>query len=248
MKHYAIIGNPLGHSYSARYFTDLFAREGIDADYVPYALPSLDTLRELIRCRHLDGMNVTYPYKQTILPLLDAIDPVAEQVEAVNVVVCRWQENEYHLTGYNTDVTGFAEAIRPLLQTRIDIRQALVLGSGGAAQAVCYALRQMGIEPHIVSRNAERGIPYSALTKETIANHLLIVNCTPLGMAPLSDARPDIPYEAIGKSHILYDCIYNPTETLFLKKGRTQGATVCNGLTMLTEQAKAAWDIFQTNH
>ena len=247
MRHYGIIGKPLGHSYSARLFSDLFAREKVDADYTLCPLDSVDMLPRLLHERHLSGMSVTIPYKQSILPLLDDIDPVARQIGAVNVVAVRWSDTGYHLTGYNTDWSGFLSALRPLLERHIPIEQALVLGTGGAARAVTYALHHIGIHAVAVSRKSDKGLTYSDLTADTIQAHRLIVNCTPLGMSPHTQACPDLPYDAIGTEHILFDCIYNPAETLFLSQGRQQGATTLNGMTMLEQQAEQAWQLFRQN-
>lgn len=247
MRHYGIIGNPLGHSYSARLFSDLFAREKVVADYALCPLDSLDKLPDLLHEHHLSGMSVTIPYKQRIIPLLDNIDPVAQQIGAVNVVAVGWTNNRYHLTGYNTDWSGFLFALRPLLAQHSPIEQALVLGTGGAARAVVYALNHIGIHPTLVSRNPDKGLTYADLTADTIQAHRLIVNCTPLGMSPHTQACPDLPYHAIGSQHILFDCIYNPAETLFLRHGQEQGAATLNGMTMLKQQAWQAWQLFQHN-
>ncbi|MBQ4508423.1 MAG: shikimate dehydrogenase [Paludibacteraceae bacterium] len=234
MKHYGIIGKPLEHSWSARWFTEMFRREGIDADYKAFETEA-DTILPPVP---LDGFNVTCPYKEAVIPLLDEADATAAEIGAVNTVV---RLASGRLKGYNTDWKGFTAAVRPLLQK--DMR-AIVLGTGGAAKAVVYALEKLGVEATTVSRNAQRGLPYSALTEETIAEHRLIVNCTPLGMYPQTEGKPQIPYEGIGAGHVLYDCIYNPEETLFLREGRQRGARTENGLGMLTGQAKAAWELW----
>ncbi len=173
-------------------------------------------------------------------------DPLAKKIGAANVVkVGEYDEmtggNIYY--GYNTDWIGFTKAIKPLL-TKTD-KKALILGTGGAAKAVNFALHRLGIKTQFVSRDAKKGLPYSALTQETMHEYTIIVNCTPLGMYPNTDACPDIPYEFIRSAHILFDCIYNPTETLFLRQGKEHGARTCNGLKMLEEQAKAAWEIWK---
>ncbi|MCQ2346480.1 MAG: shikimate dehydrogenase [Paludibacteraceae bacterium] len=232
-KHYGIIGNPLEHSFSSVYFTEKFLREKIDADYRLFPLASL---QELERIAHLNGYNVTYPYKETILPYLSEIDLVAKEIGAVNVV--------HGTRGYNTDYIGFMEAIRPLL--RPTDNKALILGTGGAAKAIHYALRQMNIEPAYVSRDKRKGILYQELTQEIIAGNSLIIQCTPLGMFPDCDAFPPIPYQYLTKRHLLFDCIYNPTETEFMKRGAAYGAQVENGLNMLQLQAEAAWRIWST--
>lgn len=236
MRHFGIIGYPLVQSFSAKYFNEKFATSGIDAEYslYPTEVESLKlTVEKLLD--ELDGMNVTIPYKQAIIPYLDRLDETAEAIGAVNVV--------HQRVGYNTDCLGFIDSIRPLL--RNNDRLALVLGTGGASKAVCYGLRKLGIIPTLVSRTPKAGmLGYQDLTDEIMRTHTVIVNCTPLGMFPEIDACPDIPYELITARHLLFDCIYNPEETLFLRKGKAQGATIQNGLEMLYGQAKAAWKIW----
>lgn len=237
MRHYGIIGFPLLHSFSAKYFTEKFAREQIDAEYSLYPLKelSVEGVKELLD--RLDGMNVTMPYKQDVMACLDRLDETAEAVGAVNVV--------YKHVGYNTDCLGFMESLRPLL--RDYDKKALVLGTGGASKAACYGLKQLGLAPTLVSRTPKDGmIGYEDLNEEIMASHTVIVNCTPLGMLPDVDSCPDIPYEQISSRHLLFDCVYNPEETLFLKKGKAQGATIKNGMEMLTGQAKAAWKIWNS--
>ena len=223
------------HSFSAKYFTEKFAREQIDAEYSLYPLKelSVEGVKELLD--RLDGMNVTMPYKQDVMACLDRLDETAEAVGAVNVV--------YKHVGYNTDCLGFMESLKPLL--RDYDKKALVLGTGGASKAACYGLKQLGLAPTLVSRTPKDGmIGYEDLNEEIMASHTVIVNCTPLGMLPDVDSCPDIPYEQISSRHLLFDCVYNPEETLFLKKGKAQGATIKNGMEMLTGQAKAAWKIW----
>lgn len=236
MHHYGIIGYPLHHSFSAKYFSEKFEREGIEAEYSLYPIGMEDLRLKIEDLFHrLDGINVTMPYKQTIIPYLDRLDETAEAVGAVNVVHKR--------VGYNTDCIGFMESIKPLL--RAFDRKALVLGTGGASKAVCYGLKQLGIAPTLVSRTPKDGmIGYSDLTEGLMAEHTIIVNCTPLGMVPDTESYPPIPYELISAQHLLFDCIYNPEETVFLRKGRAQGATIQNGIEMLYGQAKAAWKIW----
>lgn len=236
MRHYGIIGYPLHHSFSAKYFSEKFEREGIEAEYSLYPIGMEDLRLKIEDLFHrLDGMNVTMPYKQTIIPYLDRLDETAEAVGAVNVVHKR--------VGYNTDCIGFMESIKPLL--RAFDRKALVLGTGGASKAVCYGLKQLSIAPTLVSRTPKDGmIGYSDLTEAVMAEHTIIVNCTPLGMVPDTESYPPIPYELISAQHLLFDCIYNPEETVFLRKGRAQGATIQNGIEMLYGQAKAAWKIW----
>ena len=238
MRHFGIIGYPLHHSFSAKYFSQKFEQENIDAEYSLYPLDKDEwtkgeRLMELLNS--LDGMNVTMPYKQAIIPYLDRLDDTAAAVGAVNVVCRR--------VGYNTDCIGFMESIRPIL--RDTDHKALVLGTGGASKAVCYGLKQLGILPTLVSRTPKDGMTgYDDLTEALMEEHTVIVNCTPLGMVPDTESYPPIPYEFISAQHLLFDCIYNPEETVFLKKGRAQGATIQNGMEMLTGQEKAAWMIW----
>ena len=240
MRHYGIIGYPLQHSFSAKYFNEKFAKEGICAEYSLYPLDNGQWTMDNGKKVHdllnsLDGFNVTLPYKQAIIPFLDRLDETAEAIGAVNVV--------HQRVGYNTDCLGFMESIRPLL--RDYDRKALVLGTGGASKAVCYGLQKLGIHPTLVSRTPKEGqLGYKDLTEEVMADHTVIVNCTPLGMLPDVDSCPDIPYAMISARHLLFDCVYNPEETLFLRKGKAQGATIRNGIEMLIGQAKAAWKIW----
>jgi shikimate dehydrogenase len=235
MRHFGIIGFPLLHSFSAKYFNEKFATEKIEAEYSLYPMKELTNERMNELLDTLDGMNVTMPYKQAIIPYLERLDETAEAVGAVNVVHKR--------VGYNTDCIGFMESIRPLLSK--NDRKALVLGTGGASKAVCYGLKKLGVSPTLVSRTPKEGmLGYDQLTEEVMKEYTVIVNCTPLGMTPEENTYPAIPYEWISARHLLFDCVYNPEETLFLQKGKAQGARIRNGMEMLFGQAKAAWAIW----
>ena len=235
MRHYGIIGFPLLHSFSAKYFNEKFATEHIDAEYSLYPLKELTSERMNEFLEKFSGMNVTLPYKQAVIPFLDRLDETAEAIGAVNVI--------YKRVGYNTDCLGFMDSIKPLL--REYDQKALVLGTGGASKAVCYGLRKLGVSPTLVSRTPQKGmIGYDQLTDDVMQSHTIIVNCTPLGMYPNVDTCPAIPYELITARHLLFDCVYNPEETLFLRKGAAQGAKTQNGIEMLFGQAKAAWKIW----
>ena len=235
MHHYGIIGFPLIHSFSARYFNEKFEREKIDAEYSLYPTEELTRERMDELMQSLDGMNVTMPYKKAVIPYLERLDETAEAIGAVNVI--------HNRTGYNTDCLGFIDSIRPLL--REYDKKALVLGTGGASKAVCYGLRKLGVSPTLVSRSPKEGmLGYGQLTRPVMQEYTVIVNCTPLGMAPETDTFPDIPYQWISARHLLFDCVYNPEETIFLQKGKAQGATTRNGMEMLVGQAKAAWKIW----
>ena len=235
MRHFGIIGYPLLHSFSARYFNEKFATEQIDAEYSLYPMKGLTGERMNELMDHLAGFNVTLPHKQAVIPFLERLDETAQAIGAVNVV--------HNRVGYNTDCLGFIDSIRPLL--RDYDRKALVLGTGGASKAVCYGLRKLGVQPTLVSRTPKEGmLGYEDLNEIVMEEHTVIVNCTPLGMLPDVDSCPAIPYEMITARHLLFDCVYNPEETLFLHKGKAQRATIRNGMEMLTGQAKAAWEIW----
>lgn len=238
MKLYGLVGHPLGHSFSKAYFTEKFRREGLDSGYLNLDLQDVSQVREAARQAHLDGFNVTTPYKESILPYLDALDPIAATVGAANTVL-RLPDGQ--LKGFNTDVVGFAQSIQ-----HIHPKPTLILGTGGASKAVQYVLRANGIPFHTTSRDAQKGhFTYRDLTPETIQAHPLIVNATPLGMFPNIDEAPEIHYEAITSQHTLIDLIYNPEETLFLRYGRERGAQIINGLNMLHAQAEASWKLWQ---
>ncbi|MBR6087252.1 MAG: shikimate dehydrogenase [Prevotella sp.] len=245
MKKFGIIGYPLGHSFSPGYFNEKFENEGIDAHYDKYELPVITDLQAVIDYTpDLCGFNVTIPYKEKVMSYLDSVSPEARAIGAVNVVkISRKDGNKPYLEGYNSDVIGFTRSIQPLLDNHH--KKALILGTGGASKAVNYGLHQFGIETVLVSRSQkDKTIQYQQITPEMLAEYTVIVNCTPCGMAPHFNECPDIPYEALSKQHLLYDLIYNPDETLFLKKGKAQGALTKNGLEMLLLQAEAGWEIW----
>lgn len=236
---YGLIGYPLGHSFSPEYFAKKFAALNIDARYDLYPLASISEFNSLLHKHSFRGLNVTIPYKEQVISYLDKLDEVAEKVGAVNTISFR----DGVRTGYNTDVVGFAESLVPLL--RPQHTQALVLGTGGASRAVAYVLENLGISYTKVSRNKnENVLQYEELDGARIAGNTLIINCTPLGKYPNVDGVPDIPYERINESHLLYDLIYNPAETKFLRLGKERGATTKNGLEMLQRQADAAWELW----
>ena len=237
MKHFGLIGRPLGHSASAAYFSEKFAAQCIDAEYSLYELEDI-TQVEPLRTK-LCGFNVTIPYKKEILPYLSAISDEAERVGAVNCVkVC--DNGELH--GYNTDVIGIRDTLSPY---NLQGKKALVLGTGGAAAAVNFVLKEMGVEVVSVSRNKGADtLTYDKVTDELISATTLIVNATPVGMYPKIDQAPDIPYSALTSQHILFDLIYNPAVTLFLQRGSEQGATILGGGEMFRAQAEASWEIW----
>lgn len=243
MKLYGLIGFPLGHSFSAKFFTEKFAAEGIDAEYRNFELPDVGMLMELTaEYPELEGFNVTIPYKKQILPYLTELSPQARAIGAVNTVkVCHDPDgNVTALIGHNTDAPAFARTVAPLLP--VEALSALVLGTGGASCAVCNALEALGVGYTRVSRSA--GLTYKALTPEIIDGNMLIVNTTPLGMSPDTDSCPNVDYSALTPRHVCYDLVYNPAETLFLRKAAARGATTKNGLEMLHLQALLAWQFW----
>ncbi len=242
MKHFGLIGERLGHSFSKNYFEQKFRTEKIDADYTLCEVPSVDLLPQIL-AKKWDGLNVTIPYKTAILPLLDEISPEAQKIGAVNTIQFVKHGDLHRLVGHNTDAIGFEASLRPLLTTQCDC--ALVLGTGGASRAVTYVLDRLGIRWIYVSREAgPRRLDYAEVDSEVVASHHLIINATPLGMWPEVDGYADIPYRAITPQHLLFDLVYNPAETPFLSKGKAQGATIKNGLEMLRRQAEAAYKIW----
>lgn len=250
MRRFGLIGFPLSHSFSQRYFGDKFAREGL-ADNHRYDLFPLQRIEELpaLIAAHPDlvGLNVTIPYKEAVLPYLQDLSPDAAAIGAVNTI----RIEAGRLTGFNTDVHGFERGLRELLQQRPGLRprKALILGTGGASKAVRWVLEQRDITYQLVSRSPRDGqLTYADLTDQTIGGYPLIINTTPLGMAPATDRAPELPYAALGAGHLLYDLIYNPEETEFLARGRRQGAATQNGLSMLYEQAIQAWKIWNRDH
>lgn len=236
MRHFGLIGRKLGHSFSAKFFTAKFRSEEIDADYQLYELESIGLLPKLMADYHLDGFNVTIPYKESIIPYLDELTPEARDVGAVNCVVFR----ESSLIGHNTDITGIEASLHWL--DLDDGCKALVLGTGGASKAVQYVLRKLGIEYMVVSRDKSRGdVTYDELSHEVIASHHLIINTTPLGMHPDIESAPEIDYTAITSEHRAFDLVYNPANTEFLRRAKEQGATTMGGIMMLQTQAIASW-------
>lgn len=237
---YGLIGYPLSHSFSPTYFANKFAAEAIDAEYRVFPLRNLNELPGLLEMHpSIRGLNITIPYKQEVHTYLHSIDDAAKNIGAVNCITI----NEGQLCGYNTDVIGFHNSLQPLLQPQHT--QALILGTGGAARAAMYVLRQLGISYQVVSRQkSPKALTYDDITADIINTHKLIINSSPAGMHPLVDAFPHLPYQALGPDHLLYDMVYNPPETLFLRFGKQYGCMVKNGLEMLHLQAEASWHIW----
>lgn len=230
---FGLIGYPLTHSFSKKYFTERFTAEKIDAVYENYPLSDIRSFPALQATEKLEGINVTIPYKEQVIPFLDKVSDAVKDIGACNCI----HHKDGVWTGYNTDVIGFERSLlKKLLPTH---ERALVLGTGGAAKAVWYVLRKLSIPYVKVSRTSnEDTLTYDSLTDEIIGSHHLIINTTPLGMYPNVDAYPNIPYGAIGSEHYLYDLVYNPPVTKFLENGAAQGATIANGEDMLVIQAE----------
>lgn len=246
MQKYGLVGYPLKHSFSIGYFNEKFSSEKIEAEYINFEIPDINNFPEIIEENpNLHGLNVTIPYKEKVIPYLDELDKQTAAIGAVNVIkIIRNKGGKPKLIGYNSDIIGFTQSIQPLLQSHH--KKALILGTGGASKAVFHGLKNLGIEAKFVSRTARFGmLTYEELNAEIIKEYTVIVNCTPVGMYPKVDACPDIPYEAITSEHLLYDLLYNPNITLFMKKGEAKGAVTKNGLEMLLLQAFAAWEIWQ---
>ena len=244
MDKYGIIGHPLGHSFSKNYFNEKFHDEGIDAEYINFDIQNIGNLPEVLATNpELKGLNVTIPYKEKVLSYLDYISVEARAIGAVNVIRVEHKGNNVLLKGYNSDVIGFTRSIEPILEKFH--RKALVLGTGGASKAISYGLRSLGLETVLVSRFERPGtIQYKDITPDVVREYKVIVNCTPCGMYPNYEECPELPYEALDSHNLLYDLIYNPDETLFMKKGREQGALTKNGIEMLLLQAFASWNFW----
>jgi shikimate dehydrogenase len=243
-KLYGIIGYPLGHSFSKKYFTEKFALEGIfDCSYETFPIKTIDELKDVLNKNHnLSGFNITIPHKQSILSYVDDITKLPGGLTACNCVKIVAEK----IIGYNTDVVGFEQSLLPQLKKYHS--SALILGNGGAAEAVKFVLNKLGIAFKVVSRKLRDGsdLIYADLNEAIIAENLLIINTTPLGTFPNVDDCADIPYQYLTEKHFLYDLIYNPTETLFLQKGAAKGATIKNGYDMLLIQAEESWRIWNT--
>ena len=248
MNTYGLIGFPLKHSFSAKFFAEKFRCEKIDAEYLNFEIEDIQEIRHIILFnQHLKGLNVTIPYKEQVISFLDEISPEAQKIGAVNVIKVDRKPGDmyyYRLTGYNTDYIGFKQSLAPLIDPGAH-RKALILGTGGASKAVAQALTDMQIEWKYVSRShRDDGFTYTDLSPEILSEYTLIVNASPVGSFPQTEDCPDIPYKLLTPRHLLYDLIYNPEETLFLRKGKTQGATTKNGREMRELQARAAWEVW----
>jgi len=243
MKRFGIIGYPLQQSFSARLFNAKFEREHIDARYDLMPLKDIAECTNVFTIPELVGLNVTIPYKQSVIPYLDELADEAAAIGAVNVIQVSNRNGKRWLKGFNTDVIGFRESMRPLLLPQHD--RALVFGTGGASKAVSYGLKQLGVNVQLVSRHkSPYTLTYGELTTEILQSHLIWVNTTPLGMFPDITTCVPIDYTTLTTNHLLYDVVYNPEKTLFLQHGEHHGATIKNGQAMLEGQARAAWKIW----
>ena len=240
MLYFGLIGRSLSHSFSRNFFTAKFQAEQRAADYSLIEIEDISTINSVVAKHGLSGFNVTIPHKESIIPYLDELSAEAKAVGAVNCVVVR----DGKTVGHNTDIKGIEASLGWL--TINDDTKALVLGTGGASKAVQYVLKKMGVEYKVVSRDANRGdLTYEELTSEVIKEHHLIINATPVGTAPNIEDAPALDYSALGESHQLFDLVYNPANTEFLKRGEAQGANTMNGILMLQTQAIASWHIWQ---
>ncbi len=249
MRIFGLIGYPLGHSFSKKYFTEKFRNEHItDCSYENFPLKDISFLINLIKEEsELCGLNVTIPYKSVVIKFLDVIQPEADEIGAVNVLKISRIDGLIKLHGYNSDIAGISDSLGQYIQGRV--RNAVILGTGGGSRAVCYVLNKSGVNVTVVSRSKKPGtISYADIDYGLINNTQLIVNTTPLGMFPDIDSRPDINYRWLNKNVILFDLVYNPELTSFLKMGAEQGCTVINGLKMLHSQAEKSWKIWTDNN
>lgn len=239
---FGLIGKFLSHSFSKAYFEKKFADQKLkDYSYVNFQVNTISEFRKILDSNSLTGLNVTVPYKEEVIPLLDELDEEAKLIGAVNCI----KITNGRTKGYNTDAYGFRQSIKPFLEPKHN--KALILGTGGSSKAVAFALKQIGVEVYFVTssnKKTENTFFYSELNEIILSQFLLIVNCTPLGMFPEVDRCPDIPYQFVSSDHLIYDLIYNPEETLFLKKCKQKGATTINGLSMLHLQAEKGWEIW----
>jgi shikimate dehydrogenase len=235
-----LIGYPLSHSFSKGYFTEKFIKENIPNHiYDTYPIEKIELVEDLFQNENLLGLNVTIPYKEVVIPYLDELDQTAKEIGAVNTI----KIIEGKKIGFNTDCYGFQKSFEPLLKPHH--KKALVLGTGGAAKAVVYALKQLGIEYQYVSRTGNaNNWSYEQITPEVLEEFTVIINTSPVGMYPNVDSLPVLPYESISERHYLYDLVYNPEVTAFLQKGLDHGAQIKNGIDMLHLQAEKAWEIW----
>ena len=245
MKQFGLIGYPLTHSFSKRFFTEKFEKENTAASYENYEIDNINLLPGIILSNpHLSGLNVTIPYKEQVMSFLNDMDIAAREVGAVNTIKIIRKNNNIFLKGFNTDTWGFENSLNPLLKEHH--KKALILGTGGASKAIKYVLTKLGIGyiSATIEELKENEIRYSDINKDMMEERLLIINATPLGTYPKVDTSPMIPYEFITRDHLLFDLVYNPEVTQFMEKGRLKGATVKNGYEMLLQQAIKSYEIW----
>jgi shikimate dehydrogenase len=242
---YGIVGNPLAQSFSPRFFTEKFSKESIDAEYVKFEITEISLFPDIISSHpNLRGLNVTIPYKEKVIQYLDDLDTQTRELGAVNVIKVVRNGSSVKLIGYNSDIIGFRNSIAPLINKDIH-KKALILGTGGASKAVAGGLKNLGLDFTYVSRTPKTGqLQYQDLHKDIFNEYTVIVNASPLGTFPNVDEAPDIPYQYLTRDCLLYDLVYNPAETKFLRLGKERGSRVKNGAEMLELQALAAWDIW----
>lgn len=245
MLHFGLIGKKLGHSFSRQYFTSKFTLQSIDADYHLFELPDVSEFSKMIENQSITGLNVTIPYKKTIIPFLDSLSEEAAAIGAVNTISFHKHQNGLKTKGWNTDAPAFEKEVLGFASRYKG--KVLLLGTGGGAAAAAYVFTKNGLDFTTVSRNPkkEAQLAYNQLDEEIIQSHQLIVNATPVGMYPDVESIPDLPWQWIGSRHMLFDMVYNPGLTRFLQKGEEQGAKVRNGMKMLHTQAEYAWEIWQ---
>jgi len=245
MAKYGLVGNNISYSFSKAFFTEKFKRENKNDSYHNFDIDCIEKIKQIVlKDNSIKGLNVTIPYKESVIPLLDRVDKEAQKIGAVNTIKLL---SDGTLKGYNTDCYGFYQSLSDFFPLKK--KTALILGTGGASKAVEYVLKAEGFNYQLVSRSPsdqKNRLLYSQLNKAMMQHYLLIINCTPLGTHPKVTECPNIPYEYITKDHLLFDLIYNPSKTEFLKRGAVKGASICNGMKMLEHQAIKAWDIWNS--
>ncbi|MCY1718761.1 shikimate dehydrogenase [Prolixibacteraceae bacterium Z1-6] len=247
MKRYGLLGYPLTHSFSKRYFTEKFETENIESTYQNFEIDSITKFPEVIKNNpEIIGLNVTIPYKEQVIPYLDELNDSAREIKAVNTIRITRTESGVHLKGFNTDTFGFESTLTPLLKEHH--KKALILGTGGASKALKYVLKKLGIEyiSASIEELKENEIRYEDIDRQVMTEQLLIINATPLGTYPKVDTFPNIPYEFIGEKHLLFDLVYNPEVTQFMAKGMANGATAKNGYDMLLGQANKSYEVWNS--
>jgi len=247
MRKFGLIGYPLGHSFSKKYFSEKFLQEKIkDCSYDNYPLTSIDQLPDLIRNEGMEGLNVTIPYKSAVIEYLDEIHPEADAIGAVNVIKIRRTQGGIELHGFNSDITGIRDTLIPVMKPAIN--KALVLGTGGSSKAVCYVLKKINVHYTLISRDKKSGcLTYHDINSGIITNTQLIINTTPLGMYPDTESKPDLDYNLLNDKHILFDLVYNPEITSFLRMGMERGCKILPGIKMLYSQAERSWEIWNND-